>query len=229
MPHDVDAQHRHQRGVVDDLRRGLNIQEQELRTARARLESCKQASVRHEKRLNEQQIAMQKAEDYVEELKEALEKENVEDGHLDVLRETLKDAEEERSVNEGSYNDSSEAMQAMMNTLKESRRELKEKDAQISRLLEELRVAESEQHTVQDKRRQILSSKNAVIQRIDEAKQSKERIHREREEVVERVLDYNEKASLVSPRVAVDEGETTRSLDNKLERLHRDLRRYNQE
>lgn len=222
-------QHRHQRGVVDDLRGGLNIQEQKLRTARARLESCKQAIVRHEKRLNEQQIAMQKAEDHVEELKEALEKENVEDGHLDVLRETLKDAEEEKRVNEGSYNDSSEAMQAMMNTLKESRRELKEKDAQISRLQGELRVAESEQHTVQDKRRQILSSKNAVLQRIDEAKQSKATIYRKREEVVERVLDYNEKASLVSPRVAVDEGETTRSLDNKLERLHRDLRRYNQE
>lgn len=222
-------QHRHQRGVVDDLRGGLNIQKQELRTARARLESCKQACVRHEKKLNEQQIAMQKAEDHVEELKEALEKENVEDGHLDVLRETLKDAEEEKRVNEGSYNDSSEAMQAMMNTLKESRRELKEKDAQISRLQGELRVAESEQHTVQDKRRQILNSKNAVLQRIDEAKQSKATIHRKREEVVERVLDYNEKASLVSPRVAVDEGETTRSLDNKLERLHRDLRRYNQE
>ena len=222
-------QHRHQRGVVDDLRGGLNIQEQKLRTARARLESCKQAIVRHEKRLNEQQIAMQKAEDHVEELKEALEKENVEDGHLDVLRETLKDAEEEKRVNEGSYNDSSEAMQAMMNTLKESRRVLKGKDAQISRLQGELRVAESEQHTVQDKRRQILSSKNAVLQRIDEAKQSKATIHRKREEVVERVLDYNEKASLVSPRVAVDEGETTRSLDNKLERLHRDLRRYNQE
>ena len=222
-------QHRHQRGVVDDLRGGLNIQEQKLRTARARLESCKQAIVRHEKRLNEQQIAMQKAEDHVEELKEALEKENVEDGHLDVLRETLKDAEEEKRVNEGSYNDSSEAMQAMMNTLKESRRELKEKDAQISRLQGELRVAESEQHTVQDKRRQILSSKNAVLQRIDEAKQSKATIYRKREEVVERVLDYNEKASLVSPRVAVDEGETTRSLDNKLERYHRDLRRYNQE
>ena len=117
----------------------------------------------------------------------------------------------------------------MMNTLKESRRVLKGKDAQISRLQGELRVAESEQHTVQDKRRQILSSKNAVLQRIDEAKQSKATIHRKREEVVERVLDYNEKASLVSPRVAVDEGETTRSLDNKLERLHRDLRRYNQE
>ena len=68
-----------------------------------------------------------------------------------------------------------------------------------------------------------------MLQRIDEAKQSKATIYRKREEVVERVLDYNEKASLVSPRVAVDEGETTRSLDNKLERLHRDLRRYNQE
>lgn len=185
--------------------------------------------MRHQRTLNEQRVAVQRAEDRVEELKETLEKENVEDGLLDVLRETLKDAEEEKRVNEGSYNDSVEAMKTTMTTLKEVRREDKDKGAQIAALREELRVAQSEEHMVHEKRRQILGSKNAVIDRIDAAKHDRARIDRKKAEVAEKVLDYSEKASLVSSRVPVDEGETPRSLDHKLERLHRDLQRYNQE
>lgn len=165
----------------------------------------------------------------MEELKEELERENVGDGNLDVLRTMLKDAEEEKGINEGSYNDSVEAMKTMMDTLKETRQEIKEKDVQIAVLQEELRVAQSEEQMVKEKRRRILGSKNGVIERIDMIKHNQEKIRRQKEEVVARVLDYNEKASMVSPRVAVDEGETTRSLDNKLERLHRDLQRYNRE
>lgn len=219
---------RHQREIVEDLRRGLNSQEQEFRLSRSRAENCKQALVRHERMIKEQQIVVQRAEDRVEELKEALEKETVGDG-IDRLRSALMDAEAEKRLNEGQYNDSVEAMKAMMDTLKETRREIKEKDAYIAALQEELRVAQSEDQMVKEKRRQIFGSKNAVIERIDVIKHNQEKIRRQREEVVARVLDYNEKASMVSTRVAVGEGETTRSLDNKLERLHKDLQRYNRE
>ncbi|ODM18324.1 hypothetical protein SI65_06195 [Aspergillus cristatus] len=229
MKSDLDSQIRHQREIVEDLRRGLNSQEQEFRLARSRAENCKQALVRHERTIKEQQIVVQRAEDRVEELKEALEKENVGDGSIGILRSALVDAEAGKRLNEGQYNDSVEAMKAMMDTLKETRREMKEKDAQIAALQEELRVAQSEEQMVKEKRRQILGSKNAVIERIDVIKHNQEKIRRQREEVVARVLDYIEKASMVSTRVAVDEGETTHSLDKKLDRLHKDLQRYNRE
>lgn len=220
---------RHQREIVEDLRRGLNSQEQEFRLARSRVENCKQALVRHQRTIKEQQIGVQRAEDRVEELKEALEKENVGDGSIDILRSALMDAEAGKRLNEGQYNDSVEAMKAMMDTLKEIRREMKEKDAQIAALQEELRVAQSEEQMVKEKRRQILGSKNAVIERIDVIKHNQEKIRRQREEAVARVLDYIEKASMVSTRVVVDEGETTLTLDKKLDRLHKDLQRYNRE
>lgn len=221
--------YRHQREVVADLRRGLNNQEQECRAARSHVESCKQARIRHQREVDQQRISVQRAEDRVEELKEILEKENVEDGSLDILRETLKDAEEEKRVNEGSYNDSVEAMNAIMNSLREIRKELKAKDDKIATLQEELRIARSEEQTVHDKRRQILSAKNAVVERIDDAKNHKARLSRRKDEINDIIVDYEEKASLVSPRVPVDEGETPSSLDHKLERFHRDMQRYNQE
>lgn len=221
--------YRHQREVVADLRRGLNNQEQECRAARSHVESCKQARIRHQREVDQQRISVQRAEDRVEELKEILEKENVEDGSLDILRETLKDAEEEKRVNEGSYSDSVEAMNAIMNSLREIRKELKAKDDKIATLQEELRIARSEEQTVHDKRRQILSAKNAVVERIDDAKNHKARLSRRKDEINDIIVDYEEKASLVSPRVPVDEGETPSSLDHKLERFHRDMQRYNQE
>lgn len=113
--------------------------------------------------------------------------------------------------------------------LKEIKRELNAKDEKIAAVEEELRIAKSEEQTVHDKRRQILSTKNAVVERIDHTKSHKAGINRRKDEINEIILDYEEKASMVSPRVPVDEGETPSSLDHKLERLHRDMQRYNQE
>lgn len=221
--------YRHQREVVQDLRRALNTQEQECRASRARLESCKQARVRYQRECDQQRIAVQRAEDRVEELREILEKETVEDGSLEALRDVLAGAEGDKISYEGSYNDSVNAMNDTMSKLREINRELNAKDEKIMAVEEELRIAKSEEQTVHDKRRRILSAKNAVVERIDHTKEHKARINRRKDEIDEIILDYEGKASMVSPRVPVDEGETPSSLDHKLERLHRDMQRYNQE
>jgi hypothetical protein len=165
----------------------------------------------------------------VEELTDALERETVEDGHLDVLRATLQEAEAEKRLNEGSLKDSVDAMDAMMRKLKATKQELAAKDAEISTLQEELRVAQGEEHLVQEKRRQMIGRKNTAIERINDIKVNRTRIQQEKDRVAARVVEYEEKASLVSPRVAIDEGETANTLSKKLERLHGDLQRSNQQ
>lgn len=172
---------------------------------------------------------MQRQEDQVEELTDALERETVEDGHLDVLRTTLQEAETEKHLNEGSLKDSVDAMDAIMRKLKATKQELSAKDAEISTLQEELRVAQGEEHLVQDKRRKIIGLKNTAIERVNDIKLNRTRIQQEKDRVAARVVEYEEKASLVSPRVAIDEGETANSLSKKLERLHGDLQRSNQQ
>ena len=116
-----------------------------------------------------------------------------------------------------------------MRTLKEIKQRLAAKDADINKLKEEVRVAQSEELKVKDRRRKIISEKNAAIERINNRKRVRDRIYQERETVKARIVDFSEKASLVSPRVPIEEGETAASLDKKLDRLHRDLERYNQE
>ncbi|KAF7164957.1 hypothetical protein CNMCM5623_009335 [Aspergillus felis] len=229
MKSDLESQMRIQRDVVAGLRRELSNQEQQLRSARSRLESCKQAIERHKRRSKELQVMLQRQEDQVEELTDALERETVEDGHLDVLRATLQEAEAEKRLNEGSLKDSVDAMDAMMRKLKATKQELSAKDAEISTLQEELRVAQGEEHLVQDKRRKIIGLKNTAIERVNDIKLNRTRIQQEKDCVAARVVEYDEKASLVSPRVAIDEGETVNTLSKKLERLHRDLQRSNQQ
>ncbi|THC91439.1 hypothetical protein EYZ11_009106 [Aspergillus tanneri] len=229
MKTDLASQTRVQRGVVADLRHDLSNQEQQLRLARSRLEGCKQARVRHERKTNDLRIAMQKKEDLMEELLEALDKEVVEDGHLDALRTALQEAEEEKQLNSGSLKDSTDAMNAMMKALKGTKQQLAAKDAEINTLMEQLQVVQSEELMGTEKRRKIISDKNAAVNEIDEMKRDLERTTHEKSEIASRILDYSEKASLVSPRVEIAEGETAASLDKKLDRLHRDIQRYNQQ
>lgn len=218
-----------QHDIIADLKRQKNDIEQSLVTARSRVEACKQALARHRRTEKDLQIQMQRMEDHAEGLRDALDKENAEDGRIDALQAALKEAEDEKQLNEGSYKDSEAAMKAMLQTLKEIRRELSAKDSELGTLREKLQVAESEQNLVKTKQARILEEKNEAVGLVNENKQTKAAIEARKEVVKARVIEYNEKANLVSSRVPVDEGETPGSLDKKLDKLSRDLDRYNLE
>jgi len=218
-----------QRDVVANLRQVLSSREEELRSAQSHLNRCRQARERYERRKNELRVECQRKEDRVEELEEALQKESGENGDLEVLQANLKDTEEERRLNEGSLKDCADAMTDTMQNLKEIRQEMSAKDVEIAQFKEELRVAESEQHLVSDKRRKRIGEKNTAIEHIEDFHRSRSRLKQKLEESEARVHDYCEKAGLVSERVEIDQGETAASLDEKLERLHQDITRYNRE
>ncbi|EKV16721.1 DNA repair protein Rad18, putative [Penicillium digitatum PHI26] len=229
MKSDVALQINAQRDIIADLKRQQKDFEQSLATARSRVEASKQALLRHGRTEKDLQIQMQRKEDHAEGLRDALDKENAEDGRIDALQAALKEAEDEKQLNEGSYKDSEAAMKATLQTIKEIRRELSAKDSELATLREKLQVAESEQNLVKTKQTKILDEKNEAVGLIDQDKQTKAEIEARKEVVKARVVEYNEKANLVSSRVPVDEGETPGSLDKKLDKLSRDLARYNLE
>lgn len=218
-----------QKEAVDHLKHGLNELEQQHRSARTHLERCKQAIVRHQRQERELQVEMQRAEDRQEELKDAIERDNVEDGRLDVLRSTLNEVEEEKRVNEGSYEEGVLALDGVMKKIRDIRKEQAAKNKEVAEAEAQVNKAEADEAKVRDKRRKLLSDKNEAIGRVGLAKDNKNAIEQKREEIVQRILNFNEKASMVSPRVAVDEGETTKSLDRKLTKLSDDLRRFNEQ
>lgn len=218
-----------QRDVVANLKQVLSSREEELRSTQSRLNRCRQARERYERRKNDLRVECQRKEDRVEELEEALQKESGENSDLEVLQANLRDTDEERRLNEGSLKDCADAMTEMMQNLKEIRQQMSAKDVEIAQFKEELRVAESEQHLVADKWRKRIGEKNTAIEHIEDFHRGRSRLKQKLEESEARVHDYCEKASLVSERVEIDRGETAASLDEKLERLHQDITRYNRE
>jgi len=216
--------------VVQDLKRQLDDLKQEYQSARSYVQTCKQTLTQHGRTENDLKVAMQRMEDKSEALRDALEKENAEeDGRLDSLQAALQEAKEDMRLKKGSLAEAENAMETQMQRLREARKELSSQTAKVDALKENARVAESEQSVVSNKRQEILSDKNAAIARIQKQKEDKDKIHAKKEELVERVLSYIEKASMVSARVSVDQGESAESLDQKLHKLQNDLKRFNQQ
>lgn len=218
-----------QQEIVQDLKRQLRDAEQEWHSSRSRLNSCNQAVSQHQQRAQALKIEMQKLEDHAEALRDALDKETVEDGGIESLRITLQEIEAEVQTHEGSYEDSTAAMSDVMQSLKEIRREMKAKDDSIKALEQNVAVAASEKSKVEEKRSKILSDKNAAITRIENHKKDRDVVHERREQAQAGVLFLIEKSSEISARIPVDAGETVASLERKLERFARDVQRYNQE
>ncbi|KAJ5772050.1 hypothetical protein N7520_002579 [Penicillium odoratum] len=230
MKSDAALRIRAQEEVVQDIKRQLNDLKQDLDSASSYVQTCKQALDRHKTMKVELNLTMQRMEDEYEALKGALDQANIEEdgGRIDTLRTNLQDAKNDKQVNEGSFDDSKKAMEALMQNLKAIRRELSAQKTVINNLEKERNVAESERKRVMDRRTDILREKSTAIETIERFKEDRDKIYQKREELVERVLSYIEKASLVSTRVSVGEGETADSLDQKLHKLQNDLQRYHQ-
>lgn len=210
---------------MTDLKRQQEELNRETTRAKSHVDACKRAIALHAKTENELRHRKDRAEDHSEELKEALEKDNAED-EINVLQLTLKNAEDDKELHEGSFKDGEAAMAAKLQTLMQIRRELAGKSSDYEACKEKLGVAEDEKKHVQSKRRIILDEKNEAVSLIETDQEKRVSTIQKQELVRRRVTEYNEKASLVSSRVPIEDGETHQSLEAKLERLHRDLERY---
>jgi hypothetical protein len=56
----------------------------------------------------------------------------------------------------------------------------------------------------------------------------RENLELQRSEMSEIVAEFNEKASKIGPRVPIESGETTESIDKKLTKLDEDIKRHEQ-
>ena len=229
MRTDIETQITLRREQLQDLKRELNELEQQQRGARNNVEKCKQAIVRHKRQERELQLESQRAEDEVESLQEALDRDSVEDGRLEALKSHLENAKEQKRLNEGSYQDSVVALDAIKEKLSEARNKLSSMDERIAELQAESKKAEKETLKIGRKRTAALGEKNAAFERVDDAKQDKEALEQRRETLEDRVKAYDNEATKICPRVNIGEGETYASLEKKYEKLGAEVEKFQQQ
>ena len=167
---------------------------------------------------------MQQADNIVDELEDALDQDAVEEGRLDVLKNQLQEANEEKGTYEASYEESIIAKDKHKELLKASRDEMASKDVIIEDAKAKFLKAESRAAKCANQRSSALRDKNAAFELVESEKLEREQIERERDEESQRVDEFTRKANEFCPRVPVDEGETGDSIDLKLVKLDKDLK-----
>lgn len=159
-------------------------------------------------------------------MQETLEQESVEEGRLDALKDHLKEALEEKLMHEGSYENCVNAIDESKETLKVLREQWQAHSRALAESEAKAKKAEAKVVQSSTQRQDALLDKNAAIQRIEDANQDKGQIENKRQAMLARVQDFIEKATKVSPRVPVDAGETTDSLEKKLEKMNSKLAEF---
>ncbi|PGH01414.1 hypothetical protein GX51_05221 [Blastomyces parvus] len=229
MKTDIESQIRIQQDAVNSLKQDLLELETQERLARSHFEKCRQALVRHKKQVEDLRADLQKAEDSVEELQNAIERDTTEDGRLEGLLASLQENEGEKRTHQSSFEDSVNKMDSIVEILNEKKDEALQIGQTIAEYREKVEQLEEEHSRMLEKRRKALTDKNVVVDKLESVKADKEYIARKRQELVDIILDFSAKASSISPRVTVPEGETANSIDMKLVRLKRDLDRFDKD
>ena len=169
---------------------------------------------------------MQSAQSIVEELQDALDRDAVEEGRLDALKEHLAEAREEVTTHEGSYEDSVIALDKARASMKDFKDQMSAFDTRIAEVEVKIVKAENKATKASAQREGALRLKNAAIESTEKAVQKKADLEAERLDKVKTVAEFTEQASNICPRVPVDVGETGTSIDTKLAKLSADLKRY---
>ncbi|KAI9785860.1 MAG: Structural maintenance of chromosomes protein 6 [Peltula sp. TS41687] len=229
MKTDSQSQVNIQRDILRDLEQERSELERQVREIQDKFRSCEQALVRHQRQEADLRVQVQRAEDEAEKQQDELERDTVQDGRLEALKEGLKDAEEEKSVLEGSYQEAIIQKEKLNEVAKSLNRELKTFDEEIKDMAAKIKKAEMNASKLAQARHIALQEKNQAIQKIEDAKADKEREERKRQAQVGRVGLWASQAAQICARVPVDPGETPASLDKKLGKLHQDITRFEQQ
>ena len=215
-----------QRGILERLKSELKELEVNLHDKEVARRECHDAINAHSREAKALRIAVQRIETSIEELQDALDHDAVEEGRLDVLKEDLKESQDGKSTHEGSYEDSVLTLDKIKEAMRVSLVEMSALDVQIAEAKAKIKKAENKALKASTTRANALQSKNAAIESVQALQAGKRRTLGWREEKVMQVNDFIAQASEICPRVPVDPGETGQSLDRKLEKLHGDLKKY---
>ena len=188
------------------------------------LTRCEQAIVKSKRDAHRLKIEMQQAENIVDELQDALDQDAVEEGRLDVLKDQLSEAKEEKSTHEASYEESVIAKDKNNESLRTSREQMASKDLTIEDAKAKDLKAESRATKCANQRSSALREKNAAFEAVESGRLEREQCERERDKESKFVAEFTRKANDFCPRVPVDEGETGDSIELKLDKLNKDLK-----
>ena len=216
----------YQHDLLQRLKQDLEESVQRQQHLQNNFGKCNEAISQFKKRQQILRLELQSAQKVVEDLQDALDKDSIEEGRLDALKDNLKEAGDEKRMLEGSYEEGITAADKHRESMKLLTAQLRAMDAQLADGEATVQKAEAKELKLKEHRQVALLAKNNAIQRIADLKEEKVRLEIQHDRLADRVALYTEQARQVCPRVPVESGETGQTLEAKLKKLSADLERH---
>lgn len=162
----------------------------------------------------------------MEQLQDALDRDAIEEGRLEALKSHLKEAEEEKTNYEGSYEDAVIAIDKVQESMKTTRDQMTALDVNIADSTAKISKAEARASKLANQRQDALVAKNVALEAVQKGLRLKRVVEEQRQEKINTVANFIAQANEICPRIPVGEGETGETLERKLNQLHKDLKKY---
>ena len=206
------------------LKSELRECENKLTEKQKSLEACTKSIARHKKEAETLNIAVQRADDEAERVQDELDKDVVEEGRLEVLKEGLAAAEKAKSLHESTYQECVNAKDNSLAKTKTFLDKLNEIDRRVEIAERKVREREAAVENADEERSGALVSKNQAFELLEKAAATRARLEAQKQRQNACVTDFIEQAGKVGPRVPVDRGETSTSIDKKLTKLEEEIK-----
>lgn len=197
-----------------------------MRERQTNLKNAEQAITRHRREAGNLRVEVQRLTNEMDGLQEAIDRDSVEEGGLEVLKKGLDDAKIQRASYEAQYGDSVVAMDKAREPLGAIKEQMKVIENDIANTHTRIKKAETKCFGKLGERDVALREKNIAVDEHRRAREAKIAAQEARADHAETVAVYTGQASEICARVAVDQGETCASLEKKLEKLQADLKRW---
>ncbi|KUJ10625.1 putative structural maintenance of chromosomes protein 6 [Mollisia scopiformis] len=220
MQTDIESQVSYQRETVTELESQLKALETQKRQLQTTQQKCESALGRHKQESNKLKIAVQRAEQRVDNLRAEADRYQPEDGVVDGLKVSLGEAEQELAICQEAYGNLALERTTLNEASLEKKRELDAVRARVTEYEFSMEKADQKVKNREQARRLVLGEKNQAIHNIEELRASKEIAVRKRDGLVEQVASFVEEAKKIcAERVYLEPGETYASLGAAFERL----------
>lgn len=226
MKTDISAQISKQQEVLNELRRELQDLTRTVRDRQAERDRCQKAVTQQRTLMKNLTANAQRAQERVETLEAELDDDNVVDGRLEGLRTGLQESEKQFQIHENSFVSNQKAMDEQNNKCTHLKALSDQAKSLVANYNAKIEKAGDRVKRITRNRQLSLQQKNEAIDKVEVAKAAELKAIRAHEAQAKHVDDFIQQASQICERIPVDPGETSTSLDSKIEKIHQRLDLY---
>ena len=226
MKTDIESQISYQKETLHQLEQERDSVEKELQQVQSSLSKSSRDVSAHKQTSDKLRRALQRAEEKVDTLRAELDSFNIEGGRLEGLKQTLVDAEREKTIAAEAYGTLGLEKDKLNKIAAERKRNLAEVKMGLEEHEAKLAKMKQKCKNMEHVRMIALTAKNSAIANIEVSRQDREKARQKRDKEAALVTEFIAEATKICQRIPIEPGQTANSLEARLNALDKQLKAY---